>query len=230
MLARRPLAEPFALYWVAMAAAAVGLLAIIAGSGAAYSTLMQAKIDENGGSPVDLDTAEVVGLVLTIYLALFVGGLLYVVLSAWYRAATMRHFARHTHLEGVGFESTVTARGLLWIALTNYAILIFGATLVTLVAGGAAYMALSLLADPAMASLGEAGFGHAASALSIILGFVLVLSLGMLLPVTQARSTGYLIRNLSVTGSLDMASIAAGAEPTSKRGEGLAQAFDIDAL
>ncbi|MBL8566942.1 MAG: DUF898 family protein [Hyphomicrobiaceae bacterium] len=226
----KPLYKPFALYWVAMAAAAIGFLAIVAGSGAAYSTLMQAKIDENGGNPVDLDTAEIAGLVLTIYLALFVGGLLYVVLSAWYRAATMRHFARHTHLEGAGFESTVSARGLLWIALTNYAILIFGATLVTLVAGGAAYAALPLLADPAMAGLDEENFGRAASAISVILGFVLVLSLGMLLPITQARSTGYLIRNLSVIGSLDMASIAAGAEPTSKRGEGLAQAFDIDAL
>ncbi len=225
-----PLYKPFALYWVAMSIVAVGVIAIVGGSGAALSTLMQSKADKNGGVPVDLDTADIAGILFAIYVALFLGGLLYVVLSAWYRAATMRHFVRHTHLDEVGFESTVSARGLLWVALTNYAILILGATVVTLVAGGLVYMAMPLVADPATAGLDGTASHPATSALGLVLGFVLVLSLGMLLPLTQARTAGYLVRNLSVKGGLDMDKIAAGAEPTSTRGEGLAQAFDIDAI
>lgn len=56
------------------------------------------------------------------------------------------------------------------------------------------------------------------------------LSLGILKPVAQARIAKYFVDNLSLEGSVDVASILQGAAPVDKRGEGLAQAFDVDAF
>ncbi|HRY07543.1 MAG TPA: hypothetical protein P5114_10505, partial [Hyphomicrobiaceae bacterium] len=63
-----------------------------------------------------------------------------------------------------------------------------------------------------------------------IVTFVFLLSLGLFLPITQARTSGYLIGKMSIEGTVDLAQITAGATQDIKRGEGLAQAFDIDAL
>lgn len=57
---------------------------------------------------------------------------------------------------------------------------------------------------------------------------IVVLTLGILSPVAQARSARYLIENLDIEGHVPLAEIAQGAEQDIARGEGLAQAFDID--
>ena len=214
----KPLYLPFAAYWVMMALVVFGAFSIIGGS---TMSLVGATVD--GSTPPPPDPGKIAALVVIFYGTLVFAGLLYMMMSAWYRATMTRHFARHTHLDGLGFESRVTGRGLLWISVSNYLILVLGAAIVTLLATALALLLWRTLGPGAIDPKRSA-------AIMTALGFVFFLSMGLLLPVTQARTSGYLVRNLDVVGELDMASVAAGAEPTSTRGEGLAQAFDIDAI
>lgn len=59
---------------------------------------------------------------------------------------------------------------------------------------------------------------------------ITLLSLGMLGPVVQARTMRYVIQRLSFVGTPPFNEIAQAAEQDIQRGEGLAQAFDIDAF
>ncbi len=81
----------------------------------------------------------------------------------------------------------------------------------------------------------DASFRGRATAGSLIwLGisnFLLVfLTLGLLTPIAQARSARYMVERLSIDGNALLESIAQRAEDAARRGEGLAQAFDIDAF
>jgi len=59
---------------------------------------------------------------------------------------------------------------------------------------------------------------------------IVLLSIGILAPIAQARSARYSVTNLSLEGQVPLAAIAQGAAQDSKFGEGIAQAFDIDAV
>lgn len=59
---------------------------------------------------------------------------------------------------------------------------------------------------------------------------IYLLSLGILAPVVQARSLKYFIDRLTIDGTIDFAAIAQGRYAPGRGGEGLAQAFDIDAF
>lgn len=223
-----PLYKSFALFWVLVALLAVATGVVIGGS---VTSLV--AVSGDGEMPQQLPPGEVMAVLGIIYGALFVASLIYMVLSAWYRASMMRHFARYTHLAQLNFKSTVSARGLLGIAITNYLLLIGGALVATLVLTGIGFI---LIAGLGMLGFDPIGLGNQidprriAAAATGALTVVFILSLGMLLPVTQARTTGYLVRNLAFEGTIDTASIAVGADQHIKRGEGLAQAFDIDAI
>lgn len=223
-----PLYKSFALFWVLVAILAIATGFVIGGS---VMSLVAVSVD--GELPEQLPPGKVMAVLGIVYGTLFIAGLVYMVLSAWYRAAMMRHFARYTHLAQLSFKSTVTARGLLWIAITNYLLLIGGALVATIVLTG---IGLILIAVLGMLGLDPIGLGGAIEPGRIVatvtgpLTILFILSLGMLLPMTQARSTGYLVRNLAFEGTIDTASIAVGADQHIKRGEGLAQAFDIDAI
>jgi uncharacterized membrane protein YjgN (DUF898 family) len=106
--------------------------------------------------------------------------IIYSIVSAWYRAKQINHFAQHTHFDKASFKSRVTAGGLIWIGVTNILLVIF--------------------------------------------------TLGLLIPVAQARAARYLVENLEIVGAVSLGEIAQGADPGIRRGEGLAQAFDVDAF
>jgi uncharacterized membrane protein YjgN (DUF898 family) len=57
-----------------------------------------------------------------------------------------------------------------------------------------------------------------------------ILSLGMLTPVAEARSAKYVIDHMSTEGLLDVDGIAQSQAALDKSGEGLAEAFDVDAF
>ena len=59
---------------------------------------------------------------------------------------------------------------------------------------------------------------------------ITALSLGILRPVAMARTARYFVENMSLDGPIDVAGIAQSTAARSKTGEGLAQAFDIDAF
>jgi uncharacterized membrane protein YjgN (DUF898 family) len=59
---------------------------------------------------------------------------------------------------------------------------------------------------------------------------ILIVTLGLLAPVAQARAARYMVDRLSIDGAVPLAGIVQRAEDPMRRGEGLAQAFDVDAF
>jgi uncharacterized membrane protein YjgN (DUF898 family) len=59
---------------------------------------------------------------------------------------------------------------------------------------------------------------------------ILMFTLGLLAPVAQARAARYMVDRLSIDGAVPLAEIMQRAEDPMRRGEGLAQVFDVDAF
>jgi uncharacterized membrane protein YjgN (DUF898 family) len=59
---------------------------------------------------------------------------------------------------------------------------------------------------------------------------ILTLTVGLLAPVAQARAARYFVERLSINGAVPLADIVQRAEDPMRRGEGLAQVFDVDAF
>lgn len=138
-----------------------------------WPTILQAK--QLGIEPQP--SASQVGLVI---LTLIVAGTVFGIISAWYHAKQINHFAAHTHYEGATFRAELTAGGLIWLIVTNTLLVFF--------------------------------------------------TLGLLAPVAKARTAGYLVSNMALDGNVPVEAIAQGAAQDIRRGEGLAQAFDVDAF
>lgn len=167
-----PLYLRFLLLWL-------GTSAIAIAAGAAIKTIVMGDLlvlDPNSprGYTVSPAATATIGLIaLAAYLA-------YAVISAWYRASQINHFAAHTHFEGASFRSSVTAGGLVWLTVGNF--------------------------------------------------LLIVLSLGVLTAVAQVRSARYYVEHLAIDGPIALDAIAQGADHCITKGEGLAQAFDVDAF
>ncbi|MCB1519356.1 MAG: DUF898 domain-containing protein [Hyphomicrobiaceae bacterium] len=223
----RPLYGPFATFWLLMVAFLAALPFLVTAI-VPWPDMFAASETGEFKPPRPEDMARIV---VGVYFALFLLGVVYMILSAWYRAAMIRHFSRHTHIDGLSFASTVTPGGLMWITVSNFLLLVAGAVVAT-----ATLAAIGLF----IWTLAGAGLGSAigdsippeqiGGVLGVPMVLLFFLAMGMLLPVAQARSTGYLVSHLRLDGTLDTAAIEASAEQNIKRGEGLAQAFDIDAL
>lgn len=219
-----PLYGPFALLWfgvLALFLVASVIMGLVIGS-------IQGSLAE-GVEPSD-ETKQSIALVMLLVIAL--AYVFYLFISAWYRSRTINHFAACTHFDAARFKGTVTGAGLLWIDITNLAILISGSVLVllltSLVVGGVYLLTPAMIpADPeSMMSMQVL----AATIAGPILIFVAALSFTLLLPVTQARSMGYLFDNLALEGTVDVNKISQSTADPMTTGEGLAQAFDIDAF
>lgn len=59
---------------------------------------------------------------------------------------------------------------------------------------------------------------------------ILTFTLGLLAPVAQARAARYMVDRLSIDGAVPLADILQRAHDPMRRGEGLAQVFDVDAF
>ncbi len=57
-----------------------------------------------------------------------------------------------------------------------------------------------------------------------------VLSLGILSPIAEARATRYIVERLTLDGPVDWQSIGQNPDALLSRGEGLAEAFNVDAF
>lgn len=164
-----PLYGPFALLWIGI----VGTLLL---AGAAFTMFVLPGLFQPDEPPQVPSTQQIL-TVVGIYVAVL---LLFTVMSAWYGAAQLRHFAAHTHYDGATFKSRATGLGLMWLSLTNF--------------------------------------------------LMVLLSLGVLMPVAQARTARYLVETLSIDGTVRLDEILQGAPARTGAGEGLAQAFDLDAF
>jgi uncharacterized membrane protein YjgN (DUF898 family) len=161
---------PFALLWLGI----MGTIALVAFLGAML--LIPPGMFEPGYVPQPPRPEQIAMLVGLYVLAL----ILFTLMSAWYGAIQLRHFAAHTHFNGATFESRVTAPGFIWLGLSNFLLVLF--------------------------------------------------SLGILMPIAQARTARYLVENLSINGTVNLNEILQGAEARTGSGEGLAQAFELDAF
>ncbi len=166
-----PLYGRFIVLWIGCALIALAAIAIVGSTIADIS---------RSGNLARLSQAQQTRFVGVLLVTGLVGYVLYGIVSAWYRARVINHFAAHTHLEGARFKGRATAAGLIWLAVSNAAIV--------------------------------------------------VLSLGVLGPLAQARSTRYLVEHLSLEGDVALAAIRQAPADALPRGEGLAQAFDFDAF
>jgi uncharacterized membrane protein YjgN (DUF898 family) len=123
-----------------------------------------------------------------------------------------------------------TALAVLWVAT-----LVPVAMYVTFGVMVAWYQAATINHFAAHTSYEGASFRGNATAWSLIwlvISNLLIVSLtlGLLAPVAQARSTRYLVERMTIDGAVPLTEIAQRAEDPMKRGEGLAQAFDVDAF
>jgi uncharacterized membrane protein YjgN (DUF898 family) len=210
-----PLYGPFAILWF-------GVLVITIVTGLVMQLgLTNLGIAEIVAQRGQLDAATVAKLIVVVYGVLAVALLAYSVFSAFYRAAQINHFAAHTFFEGASFRASTSGAGLVWIAIGNFLIWLAG---ITAVAGAVALVAFGVFSS--MGSLPPV----ALRVLAIVFVAVLATSAGLLSPIIQARTTRYLVERMEVVGEVPLAEIAQGKDQGIRRGEGLAEAFDIDAF
>lgn len=212
-----PLYGPFALMWFGGVAGYIGLVAAIGvtvGVGTAKA--------KQAGIPYVPSAMEIGIMVAAGLLALVV----FALTGAWYQARMTNHFANHTHFESATFKGNLTAGGLIWLSFSNLLILLGGAIMVL------ALVALVVLPFVGLdvQELTQINTKPALQAAATVVPLVIVLSLGLLMPIVQARSLRYMIQNLSIEGTAPLADILQSSGPDVQFGEGLAEAFDVDAI
>lgn len=216
-----PLYKRYLYAWLGSALvylAAIGATAVYVIRSGALINWQMAKIPP---TLVDILTLAAIWIV-----ALFV----IAVLTAWYRASQYRHFAAHTHFEGATFAIDATGPSLMWVVVTNWLMQVLA-----LILGFAAGTALLILIGPAPET--EAATDAAAMAarepgllatISVIVPIVLFTTVAATF--AQFRWTRYFVSRLKLNGAIDLGRVLQGQDQGLKRGEGLAQVFDLDAF
>ncbi len=166
-------------------------------------------------------TIKMIALIYAIFIAAYFA---YYILSAWYRSKSINHFAAHTHFEGATFRSTVTGFGLVRVAVGNFLLNVMG-WIIGLALFGLLLAPVWILNAGGIANEGTEGLRSVAMAVGAL---ALIASSGLFSPIIQARTMRYLVKNLSIDGTVPLGNIAQGEVQKLSRGEGLAQAFDID--
>ena len=208
-----PLYPSFAVFWIGTAVIA----ALAIGGFMGMSGFARQPIDVTEGG-----TSQALKIVATLYGILAVAYLFYYILSAWYRAQQINHFSNHTHFEGAKLKSTVTGAGLVKVAVGNFLLTMLGWGI-----GAGLFLLITSTTSNVLSGETES----IAARLSIFAGvMVLIAFSGLFSPFVQARNARYLVENLSIDGDVPLARISQGADQGIKRGEGLAQAFDVDAF
>ncbi len=159
-------------------------------------------------------------------LALFV----IAILTAWYRASQYRHFAAHTHFEAATFNFDATGPSLMWLVITNWLMQVFA-----LVLGFVAGTTLLIFLGPATEPQGAADAAQMAArepgllaTISVIVPIVLFTTVAATF--AHFRWTRYFVSRLKLNGAIDLGRVLQGQDLGLKRGEGLAQVFDLDAF
>lgn len=163
-----PLYPPFAVLWIGVFLLYLTVIGGILGT-VGLGTVLQG--DQFDPSPVQ-------GVLIFAIVALAI--LAWSILSSWYQAKKLMHFARCTSFDNARFSLVVGGFGLIGLFLTNLLISVF--------------------------------------------------SLGILAPVAQARALKYFVDRMSIEGTIDFSRVAQSQAALGQGGEGLAQAFDVDAF
>ncbi len=146
--------------------------------------------------------------------------------TAWYRANQMNHFAEHTHLEGATFKLQASGKSLMWLLFSNWLLAVLG--LMTGLAIGALLFRIFGLAPGAA---GEELGPYETGLLPIFaVALPVVLTTTLATTFAQFRSARYFLSRLKLDGALNLNAILQSQSTGPKRGEGLAQVFDLDAF
>lgn len=208
-----PLYPSFSVFWIGTALIVTLAFVVITGTISITSASLQTAPD---------GLTATLGLIGIVYSVGTVAFLLYYILSAWYRARQINHFSNHTSFEGANLRSTVTGLGLIKVALGNFLLTLTGWTI-----GVGLFLLILITTSNVMVGETES----IGARLSIFAGILVLIAFsGLFSPFVQARNARYLIENLSIEGHVPLARISQGADQGLKRGEGLAQAFDVDAF
>jgi uncharacterized membrane protein YjgN (DUF898 family) len=109
-----PLYGRFSLLWLG---SLLGLFGVIGG----MTAIGMANRIGRRASDLQISPTGIVQLLMFLFLAY----LLALFMSSWYRAGQFNLFARSTTFDGVAFRGTMTGAGLLWVTLTNLALVVF---------------------------------------------------------------------------------------------------------
>lgn len=204
-------------YFFAWAGSAV----VYGGSIAAISALVfKHGMDEMQLSQQEM-AAQGLAVLGILLLTLILGGLI----AAWYRAAQLNHFAAHTHLDDATFRLSTSGKGIMWLLFSNWLLSVLG-VLAGIAAGGALAWYLGVL--PEAPQPGDQP-QLALPALLVMVTPVVVLA-SVATTFAQLRSARYFLSRLKLDGVVDLDAIQQSASTMPKRGEGLAQVFDLDAF
>ena len=210
-----PLYAPFAVLWLGTVSVVVVATALIAPLSA------QVGLVAITSGQVAIDSLGLLKLLGLLYAGFVAGLLAYSIFSAYYRAAQINHFAGHTTLAGASFRARTTGGGLIRLAIGNFLIWSIG------IAG--ALLAFAVVGAAIMPAIGSLSL-LAQQGLVWVLALVLITVSGLLGPIIQARTTRYIVERLEIDGVVPLTRIAQGDTHAIRRGEGLAEAFDIDAF
>lgn len=160
-------------------------------------------------------------------------GYLYALLAfAWYRVREFRYLAGRTTFEGMRFSSRLSFGRVLWIyisfILTAIVVMVVVSILVTL----AAMLASGLGADPEIMTADPDSVLRDIMTsfdwLPLAIGFSTVFLVGVLSRVMVFHRMAHaVVSTLGVTGSQDLSQVSQALDTAPKRGEGLADAFDL---
>lgn len=231
-----PLYKAYLVAWIGCAvvfATAVAMtLTLLAGNNGGLVAMPLPTPGTGGDTPAQiwLPPIETASTLIAIWLTALV---LAAVLTASYRARKIRHFAGHTHFDGATFRSTVNGRGLLWITLSNWA-LRFLAVAAALAAALALLHATGMLEGvwpPAPEAISTPEQREVADAIRGLIVIALIVAFTTVAnTIAQFRSARYLMSRLTLDGTVDLAAISQSSAAGPKRGEGLAQVFELDAF
>lgn len=197
---------PFALMWFGGIAGFAAMVTMMAASGALHSVPGRPQVPTPG------TIAIVLSAIAMFYGTLWLAG-------TWYQARSFNYYAANTRFQDASFGATATARGLLWLGISNTVLAL--APVIVLSALAAIVVSLSGL-DLPQAIVRMGSFGTRAVIVAALVSF------GLLGPLLQARSARYWIGNLQLNGHARLADVQQSPLRRGSRGEGLAQAFDID--
>jgi uncharacterized membrane protein YjgN (DUF898 family) len=146
------------------------------------------------------------------------------VVTAWYRASQINHFAGHTHFEGATFRANVTGGTLMWLVLSNWLLSILSFIAGALIGG----LLLYGIAPPDFAGDPAADSANAIALLVVLPPIIVMTTLAATL--AQYRSARFFVSRLKLDGPVNLGLVMQSQSRQPKRGEGLAQVFDIDAF
>jgi uncharacterized membrane protein YjgN (DUF898 family) len=156
--------------------------------------------------------------VLAIFAVLAVAWFVYSIITAWYRAVEANYFASQTHYETATFQLDIKGRGLVWIAISNWLILMIGFAIILVgILIAAALTGNTPGQPPSTGALVLAG-------IFALIGYFVIAAVR---PVIQARTLQYFVDHIRLIGPVDASAIAQNEAALSKTGEGLAGAFDV---